>query len=203
MKRLYENIENIHIKGGVGQLSEIVTAMDVSLQNIAEYTEQLTALLIKYSASNEGEQYEKAVNSSMQLRDILSTASMELNDMQNQIVIYQNKIYRYEEINQTAQKPNPYIVSRNHGINVNTSDVQFNKNEMINVANSLKKYSEMVIYHVKKIIEKKNSIATVWKDRQYNDFAEFIDVITRKIGEALKVFEEYYIHLEKKIKEID
>ena len=35
MKKLYERIEDIKIKGGVGQLSDVVKIMDISLQNIA------------------------------------------------------------------------------------------------------------------------------------------------------------------------
>ena len=92
MKKLYENIENIHIKGGIGQLSEVVKVMDIALQNIADNTEQLTGYLSKYSASNKGVQYDKVVKTSLRLRDELFRTSQELNDMQNQIVIYQNKM---------------------------------------------------------------------------------------------------------------
>ena len=54
MKKLYENIEDINIKGGVEQLSEMVRAMDISLQNIADNTDRLVGYLIKYSVSNKG-----------------------------------------------------------------------------------------------------------------------------------------------------
>ena len=76
MKKLYENIEDINIRGGVSQLSEVVTAMDIALQNIAENTHQLVGQLIRYSASNKGTQYEKVVNTSMALREELYDASM-------------------------------------------------------------------------------------------------------------------------------
>ena len=48
MRKLYENIEDIHIKGSPAELTEIITAMDISLQKISEGTEQLTLKLIKY-----------------------------------------------------------------------------------------------------------------------------------------------------------
>ena len=86
MKKLYENMEDINIKGGVEHLSDMVRAMDISLQNIANNTDQLVGYLVKYSASNKGAQYEKVVNTSMHLRDEMFDASAELNDMQNQIV---------------------------------------------------------------------------------------------------------------------
>ena len=98
MKKLYENIENIHIKGDISQLSEMVQTMDISLQNITDYSDKLSNYLEKYSNTNKGKQFEKVVKTSLNLRDKLYDASFELNCMQNQIVDYQNKIYRYEDI---------------------------------------------------------------------------------------------------------
>ena len=201
MKKLYENIEDINIKGGVEQLSDVVRAMDISLQNIADNTDQLVGYLVKYSAANKGSQYEKVVNTSMHLRDEMFAASVDLNDMQNQIVDYQNKIYRYEDMATSAQRPNPYLVTKRQ-INVDTSIVQFNRSDMLDVAAALRNYSERVYHHIKTINEKKSSIAAVWRDTQYDDFAEFISEITKNVVEAIKVFEDYVIYLEEKIKEL-
>jgi len=201
MKKLYENIEDVNIKGGISQLSEVVTAMDISLQNIADSTDRLTGILGKYSSANKGTQYEKVVNTSMELRDVLFQASFELNDMQNQIVVYQNKLYRYEDMNESAQKPNPYLVEK-HQVSVDTTAVQFNKSDMLNVSSALKNYSQSVMYHLKTIMDKKNMIAGVWRDSQYKDFAEFVDGVARTIVDAVKKFEEYYLYLEEKIKEL-
>ena len=201
MKKLYENIDDIHIKGGVGQLSEVVRAMDVSLQNIADNTDLLTNHLARYSASNKGAQYDKVVKTSLRLRDELFQASLELNEMQNQIVAYQNKIYRYEDMPDVAQAPNPYLVTKRQ-ITVDTSVVQFNRTDMIELAAALRNYSERVYHHLKTINEKKNSIASVWRDTQYDDFAEFIDGIIRNVVEAIRVFEDYILYLEDKIKEL-
>lgn len=202
MKKLYENIENIHIKGDIAQLSEVVTAIDIALQNIAANTDQLVGQLKRYSASNKGSQYENVVNQSMQLRDTLFEASLELNEMQNQVVEYQNKIYRYEELSNSAQRPNPYLVSKGQSVQVDKRIVQFNRDEMMQLAAMLRNYSERVFHHVKTVNEKKNSIAAVWQDVQYKDFAEFIDSVSRTIIEALKVFEEYVVYLNEKIKEL-
>lgn len=201
MKKLYENIEDIHIKGGVGQLSEVVKAMDMSLQNIADNTEQLTGYLAKYSSSNKGAQYEKLVNTSFRLRDKMFQASIELNEMQNQIVAYQNKIYRYEDMSENAAPPNPYLVTKRQ-VNVDTSVVQFNRSDMIDLAATLRDYSDRVFHHIRTINRKKNSIAGVWMDTQYDDFEEFIDNVTKNIVETIKIYEEYVIYLEDKIKEL-
>ena len=201
MKKLYENIEKINIKGGVGQLSEVVRAIDISLQNIAENTGQLVEYLVKYSASNKGAQYEKVIKTSMHLRDEIFEASVDLNDMQNQIVAYQNKIYRYEDMAESAQQANPYMVTKRQ-ISVDTSAIQFTRADMLNVAAALRNYSERVYHHIKTIKEKKDSIAAVWHDTQYDDCAEFIGEVTKNVIEAIKVFEEYVIYLEEKIKEL-
>lgn len=202
MKKLYENIEDINIKGGVSRLSEMVTAMDISLQNMAENTEQLTMQLIRYSSSNKGTQYERVVNTTMKLRDELYHASMDLNEMQNQIVAYQNKIYRYEEMSESAAKPYPYLVNRNQNVNVETSVVQFSRTEMMNVAALLNNYGEKVFHQLRTINQKKNSIAMVWCDSQYDAFAEFIDVVTKSVLDALKEYKDYVIYLEGKVKEL-
>ncbi len=202
MKKLYERIEDINIKGGVEQLSEVVRAMDVSLQNIADNTDQLVGYLVKYSASNKGAQYEKVVKTSLELRDEMFEASVELNDLQNQIVAYQNKIYRYEDMAESAQQPNPYLVTKRQ-ITVDTSIIQFNRSDMLNVAAALRNYSERVFHHIKTINDKKNSIASVWRDTQYNDFAEFVSEVTKNVVNAIRVFEDYVIYLEEKIKELN
>lgn len=202
MKKLYENIENIYIKGGIGQLSEVVRVMDIALQNIADNTEQLTGYLSKYNVSNKGAQYDKVVRTSLRLRDELFRTSQELNDMQNQIVLYQNKMYRYEDMSETASTPNPYLVTKTQ-INVDNTIMQFNRTDMKELAATLRNYSERVYHHMKTIIEKKKSIASVWKDPQYDDFAEFIDGIMRNVVEALKIYEDYVIYLEDKIKELN
>ncbi len=201
MKKLYENIEDINIKGGVGQLTEMVKTMDVSLQNIAGDTEQLTGYLAKYSASNKGLQYEKVVKTTLWLRDEMFEASEELNEIQNQIVAYQNKVYRYEDMTESAASPNPYLVTKRQ-ISVDTSDTVFKRSDMIDLAATLRNYSERVYHHIRTINQKKNSIAIVWMDTQYNDFAEFIDCVTKNIVDALKIYEEFVIYLEEKIKEL-
>lgn len=203
MKRLYDNIEEINIKGDISQLTEVVTTMDISLQNIADSTEKLTEYLIRYSSSNKGKQFEKVVNTSMTLRDVLRKASFELNEMQNQIVAYQNKIYRYEDMAASAAKPNAYLVSINKNVSVDVTSVQFKREDMLNIAASLHNYMEKIIHYIRIIDEKKNSIANVWRDVQYNDFAEYIDTVIRSIAESLKVFEEYIFYLEEKIKELN
>ena len=202
MKKLYENIEDIKIKGDIGQLTEAVTAMDRALQNIADRTERLTVSLTKYSASNKGAQYEKVVTTSADLRDILFEASQELNEMQNEVVAYQNKVYRYEDMPESASIPsNSYLVSKKQ-INVDTSMVQFTKSEMLDLVGELKNYSEGVFQLTRGLRDKKESMRNIWMDSQYDIFSMFIDKVTKYIVDALKVFDEYIKYLGEKIKEL-
>lgn len=202
MKKLYENIEDIKIKGSVDQLSDIVRAMDISLQNIADNTDLLAGLLIKYSASNKGAQYEKVVSTATELRDEMFEASAELNEMQNQIVAYQNKVYRYEDMAVSAQVPNSYLVQKRQ-ISVDTSIVQFNRTDMLQLVAALRNYSERVFHHIRTINEKKNEASSIWQDSQYNDFAAFVDDVGKKVITAIKTYETYVIYLEERIKELN
>lgn len=123
MRKLYENIEDIYIKGDPAQLTEAVTAMDISLQTISDATEYLSEQLVRYSGSNKGAQYQRVVTTVVEVRDELYLASIELNEMQNQIVAYQNKIFRYEDMAECAVAPNPHLVQRRN-IFVDESVVQ-------------------------------------------------------------------------------
>lgn len=202
MKKLYERIDDIDIKGDISQLTEMVTTIDIALQNVAEQTDNLTMNLVRYSASNKGTQYEKIVDHTIALRDKLSEASLELNDMQNQIVDYQNKVYRYEDRNESAAKPHPYLVNTNQSINVETTVVKFEKEEMRQVVALLNNYYQTVFFQMRTIFQKKNDIEMVWRDSQYRDFASFIDMVVSTVKEALKEYQEYARYLDGKIKEL-
>lgn len=202
MRKLYENIEDIYIKGSPAELTSIITAMDISLQNISEWTEQLTAKLIKYSDSNKGSQFERVVSRLLELRDVLYQASVDLNGMQNEIVAYQNKIFRYEDMAELASAPNPHMVQRIN-INVEVSVVQFNVAEMMSVSAELRNYSEAISYHTQNLYENKEQAAAIWLDSQYTIFAQFVDDVCKEIGSALKVFDDYTYILEEKLKELN
>lgn len=201
MKKLYENIEDIHIIGSPEVLTEMVKAMDISMQNMAAGTEQITALLIRYRESNKGQQYGKVIFTLLALENTLYQASQELNEMQREIVAYQNKLFRYEDMSATASAPNAFMVERKQ-IDIDTQSVQFTLSEMLEVDAELKNYSEAIKYHTNNLNQSKIQIGTVWMDTQYKDFSEFIDEVIRNIIEALKVFDEYVIYLEEKIKEL-
>lgn len=202
MRKLYENIEDIYIKGSPAELTTIITAMDISLQNISEGTEQLAAKLIKYSESNKGTQYEKVISTLIALRDVLYQASVDLNGMQNEVVEYQNKIFRYEDMMELAAAPNPHMVQRIN-IHVEVSAVQFNLAEMMEVSAELRNYSEAIFYHARNLLDHKEQAAAIWLDSQYTIFARFIDEVCAEIVDALKLFDEYILVLEEKIKELN
>ena len=202
MKKIYENIEDIYIKGSPTELSEIITSMDITLQNIAEATEQIADVLIKYSQSNSGKQYEKTVQALSTLENTLYDASLDMNEMQHQIAKYQNKVLRYEGLSESACVPNPHMVHRIQ-INVDGNSIQFGLADMLNVSKALEQYSDFVYYRLRDLIESKNSIASIWLDSQYTIFSSFIDEICMKTVEALKIFNEYVIYLNEKIKELN
>lgn len=201
MKKLYMNIEDIYIKGNPLQLTEVITTMDDALQNVCQSTEDITGLVIRHSASNKGQQYEKMSTTLIKLRDEMYEASLQLNEMQSQIVEYQNKVLRYEDLSACAAVPNKHIVSRT-SINTDNTEVQFRLSEMVELSNGLNSYSEFVYHNMQNIVRGKNDIAAIWQDTQYKDFAEFIDEISMELLAALKVFGEYLTYLDEKIKEL-
>ena len=201
MKKLYVNIEDIHIKGGPHQLTEVVTRMDNALQKLSQETEDVTAVVVRYSLSNKGNQYDKMTKALAKLRNMLYDASLQLNEMQNEIVMYQEKVMRYEGLSGAAAVPNKHLVNRAN-FHVDVTEVQFNLAEMIDLQNRLNSYCEMVYYSAQDIVRGKNEIAQVWLDTQYNDFSEFIDGINMETIKSLEVFREYLEYLDSVIKEV-
>lgn len=202
MKKLYENIEDIHIIGDISQLTEVVTAIDNSMQSIALGTENIFGLIVRYSASNKGLQYEKVVKTVTALRDEIYNVSVGLNQMQNEVVAYQNKVYRYEGMLQAEAAPNPHIVEKSN-ISVDTTVVKFQRSELLEVIEGLRNYSEAVYFCLREIIQKKEEMGAIWLDTQYRDFSEVIDEVTNHALEALKIFDEYVVYANEKIQELN
>lgn len=201
MRKLYENIEDIYIKGNPAQLTEVITEMDVSMQRIADATEYLSEQLARYSASNKGAQFQRVISTVMALRDELYLASIELNEMQNQIVAYQNKVFRYEDMAECATAPNPHLVER-RDIYVDESAVQFSLPEMITVVKYLAGYHEVAVSLAHELMDNKERVGGIWCDSQYDLFAQFIDEVCLTIANTLKEFGNYLSVLDEKIKEL-
>lgn len=201
MKKLYENIEDIYIEGDPENLTELITDMDNYLQAIANDTEQLTYGLVKYSEVIKGVQFKNTLETVLVLSDTLCEASRELNRMQNEIVEYQNRIFRFEEMNSFASVPNKYIVER-VTINADSLVRKYEVSELISLLQDLNDYSVNVSNFTEKILDAKDNISAIWRDSQYDLFSDFIDDICVEITNALKKFDEYAAYLDEKVKEL-
>lgn len=201
MKKLYENIEDIYIEGDPENLTELITDMDNYLQAISNDTEQLTYGLVKYSEVIKGVQFKNTLETVLVLSDTLCEASRELNRMQNEIVEYQNRIFRFEEMNSFASVPNKYIVER-VTINADSLVRKYEVSELISLLQDLNDYSVNVSNFTEKILDAKDNISAIWRDSQYDLFSDFIDDICIEITNALKKFDKYAAYLDEKIKEL-
>ena len=202
MKKLYENIEDIYIEGNPENLTELITDIDNDMQAITNDTEQLTYNLIKYSEVIKGVQFKNTLDTVLVLSDTLSEASRELNRMQNEIVEYQNRIFRFEEMNSFASVPNKYIVERVM-ISADSLVSKYEVSELISLVQNLNDYSLNVSNFVRKILDAKDNVSAIWKDSQFSLFSDFIDDICVEITNALKKFDAYAAYLDEKIKELN
>ena len=202
MKKLYENIEDIYIEGNPEKLTELITDIDNDMQAITNDTEQLTYNLIKYSEVIKGVQFKNTLDTVLVLCDTLSEASCELNRMQNEIVEYQNRIFRFEEMNSFASVPNKYIVERVM-ISADSLARKYEVSELISLVQNLNDYSLNVSNFVRKILDAKDNVSAIWRDSQFTLFSDFIDYICVEITNALKKFEAYAVYLDEKIKELN
>ena len=202
MKKLYENIEDIYIEGNPENLTELITDIDNDMQAITNDTEQLTYNLIKYSEVIKGVQFKNTLDTVLVLSDTLSEASRELNRMQNEIVEYQNRIFRFEEMNSFASVPNKYIIERVM-ISADSLVRKYEVSELISLVQNLNDYSLNVSNFVRKILDAKDNVSAIWRDSQFSLFSDFIDDICVEITNALKKFDAYATYLDEKIKELN
>lgn len=201
MKKLYVNVERCEVHGGAQALTPIVTNMDRRLQEIANETQQIKGILLKYVGVNSSDQFKKAADATKELSEQLYNASEQLNEMQGQIVRYQNKIARFNERNEGFGAPNRHNVQKVE-ISVDTAHFQFTYQDMVYVEQCIQKYVNDARTSIQVLRRDKETIGSIWRDPQYRDFSAFIDDVCAKLMRGAQTLEEYARHLSTKIREL-
>lgn len=199
MKKLYVNIEEIKIKGRPSLLSKPIRDIDERMQQLASVTEMVKGVFYKFSGSNQGIQYKKACDAVTKLSDELYDASEILNDVQTQVVKYENKIHCYEGETFSAASPRKHAVKK-MSVNANTAQVEFHKEQMVYLIAIIDKYIVSCVDEVKKLRYNKENVGKVWYDRQFKDFSIYIDEVCGIIFNGCKELDEYKNYLTDKVK---
>lgn len=195
MPRFNLNIERIVIDGDISILSEAVSEIDLLLQQLSNETEEMKNTLLRYSGSNQGNQYLKCAAAALNLSACLYDASESLNLLQRKVVEYCEMVIAYEELNITISPPHPFDVDPIN-VEINTGNIRFELAEMIIVHDSLDAYSQNVRDGFNKLNSHVVDIGTVWHDPQYNDFVDWIEEISSVVLPKCAQMEEYrdYLH---------
>ncbi|MBR1764616.1 MAG: hypothetical protein IJ746_04415 [Ruminococcus sp.] len=201
MKRLNVNIEEVNIKGDIDQLSQAVIVIDKALQSIADNTDKLYSKLMNFQSTNLGKTYNNIVQTTAELRSELYYSSAEMNDLQRQLIDYQNKLYRYEGINRSAPSPNKFFVQKRK-LSTSTNGFMFSRKDMQDLIAMIKSFVGSVESNLKNIVKAKDSASHFWKDRQYKDFSSFIDDVNNKTQRAIKKYEGFIADIDNKVKEL-
>ena len=201
MANMRFNIEKIYIKGDIGNLSTIITDMDKRMQELASNTERVKSLLVKLSAFEMGDQYSKATKAAEALSIALFSASEDMNIAQNEIARYENKLYRYEDLNRSAQPVRKHSVQKVN-IHVDQSQHRAAQEEIKLVHKELKSYCESTLFTLKYLQQNKANIGTIWVDPQYKVFSAFIDEVVNVTFKHVRILAEYTNHLNVRIKEL-
>lgn len=198
MRKLYQHINHINIRGKATELTKIVQSMDERMQTLANDTQHVEAVVRKYTDNNKGDQYTKAVQAVSELSKHLYESSETMNDMQRQIVDYQNKIFHYEEQHMHAQQPKRHEVRK---INVETIThvIEFRREEMLMVYKEIMTYVKNSAEALKRLRDDKNNIGQIWLDEQYKIFDQFIEGVVKTTIKHGKVLEDYAKHLKQLI----
>lgn len=199
MKKLYSNITEIKIKGNPIDLFEVVTNLDKRIELLSNETSQIKSILFKYINSNAGKQYECATKVIHNLSKELYSSAEEINELQKQVCKYIEKCNEYDLRNNYSISPRRLDIEI---VNIpsNVARIEYNEVEMKKVLSSLKNYVINTRKSAQFIINDKDNIGNIWKDRQYVDFSNEIDELVSSINKAIKVLIEYNRDLELKIK---
>ena len=202
MKKLYLNINKIHIKAkDPSILSTLVADIDKQMQALVMATDSVKTLVSKYSGNNNGIQYENACRSLQALSLHMRDSALIINDLEMQVVAFQNKVYRFEGSNKSAPMPRKYVVAETR-VNANTANIQYGTNEMRAVSTALSQYCERAKTAIKGIMMARNRISSVWLDPQFKDFSSVIEGVRVVSEKHIKELEAYVMYLNVRIKEL-
>lgn len=193
-RRLSIDIEHIHIRGDPSLLSEPVSDIDRRLQELANDTEYMRSILLRYSSTNQGEYYSNCVDAIHELSETIYDVSEILNDLQHQVVEYHIKINILDGKIPSAPSPQRHNVQKII-VQTNTGEVEFNREEMLQVHNALTIYLEQVYLDMNKLNEDTENIGFVWRDEQYKLFYSCIEEVSYSISAGCRKLEEYRDYL--------
>lgn len=189
------NIDTITIDGDISILSEAVSEIDLLLQNLSNETEEMKSTLLRYSGSNQGNQYLKCAAAALNLSACLYEAAESLNLLQRKVVEYCEMVIAYDELNITISPPHSFYVEPIN-VEINTGTIRFDLTEMIIVHDSLEAYSQNVRDGFRILSSHVDDIGTVWHDPQYDDFVDCIEDVSSAVLPKCAQVEEYkdYLH---------
>ena len=202
MSELYTHITKVVIKGEIRELTRIVTQLGQRMQDASRETEAMKSSLIKYMSSNLGKQYDKAAKAVLLLSEKLYSASIYVNNVRNDIAVFQNKSYGFDEASEYAEKPQPHLVQK-APVQVITTVFYFNRDDFLALANSIHKYCANIFNVFKILSQNVDEIGRIWVDPIYATFRSKMYDLIKENNKFIGDLEDYARHLDMKIKEYD
>lgn len=186
---LFECIDDVRINGRPSELSSAISAMDICLQDLADQTNQMDEMMTLMSGNLKGQQFEKAVTEIHNFSVFLCEMSDKLNEMQREVVDYQNRISRFEGLAEDGTYNNLNV--RVVNVFADTGEVQLTSDQWILVYEKICEYCRNSMDSASQLQSKKNDVGEIWQDSQYMRFSDFIDSIVNEAKEKILVVEDY------------
>lgn len=113
-----------------------------------------------------------------------------LNNIQNQIIDYQNKVYKFEDINVVVKNVkatdiNDYEISGVTSFNINGG--------LINIEELLDKYINSISEQLNNMINEKNKYATIWLDSQYKKYEKIVSQYIEHVEKSLEALKKCFL----------
>jgi uncharacterized protein YukE len=174
--------------------ADSIAEIDKRMQDFANATEMMKSIVVSHGGSNYGKQYNNMCLAVNKFSKDIYTASDVLNDLQHQVVEFENKCHVFEN------EP-PSASGTVHNVNytelsANTGEFQMHKDQMKAVSNALEAYFAFARQTAMQLRSNRDSICAIWLDSQSKDFSEVIEEVFAMIEAGCQVLDNYKQYLD-------
>lgn len=187
---MFEHIERVHIIGKAQSLNDEISAVDKIVQEMSQATEDIKRDLTAHSDSMFGEQFEIAVNSVVELSDIIYEKSYEINCVQHDLVGYIDRVDNFNNRTPSGLPPRQFNVQR-VSVQAELCDDFLIAEDIQKLINDIIQYSQSSFALIDTMVRHKDATASIWRDPQYNQYSAFIDEVENAVKRGVVALTDY------------
>lgn len=198
MGRTFGEITDIYVIGGVNELYTLIRDSDCTLHEIADSTADIANVIARAAEVSAGEYYQRLVDCTRSLSDVLDRDAEHINDVECAIYNYIERVDDMDFRMTTAAPPQSFEIRRIDA-DVNVRDDRREEEIIRDLIDRLEIYCNDLDAARRTLIQQKDDISDIWRDPQYDKYADAIDEALASINPAVEAVRDYLNHLRKPV----